>query len=434
MTETSFADRLDALRESPLAQRIARAAAPARVWLVGGAVRDAALGRGGVDLDAVVDRDAAGVAGRLAQALGARLVRLGEEREGVFRVVLADAEVDLWDLAGGRLEDDLARRDFTVNAVACDLATGEIVDPFGGLRDVARRRLRATRATVFDEDPLRVLRLARFAATLSEFAVEEETAELARARAPLLVRVAGERIRQELVRLWSGAGWASAQSALERSGAWPELWRATAVATPEASAVEAGATLERVTAAVAEAPRRPEASVAAGHALCARAAAGEAAGAVVEELARRRVMTRRERHDVGTLLGALGAPLPPGDDAGLASWLHRAGELHAEALGLAAAFAPAAGRPGWEAAARRARSLLAERGGEILDPKPLLSGGEIGELLGLAPGPELGAAAKALLEAQIRGEVRTVAEARRALAPAGGTGRDPSGRSRSGAD
>jgi poly(A) polymerase len=435
VTSTSLADRLDTLRESPLARRLALAAPPARAWLVGGAVRDAALGRTRVDLDAVVDRDAAGVAGRLAQALGARLVRLGAEREGVFRVVLADAEIDLWDLAGGRLEDDLARRDFTVNAVACDLAGGEIVDPFDGLGDVERRRLRATRASVFDEDPLRVLRLARFAATLPGFTVAAETARLARARAPLLARVAGERIRQELVRLWTGAGWKSAQAALERSGAWPELWRHPSTAGRGDSAVAAAATLERVAATLVEAPRRPEADVAAGHALCARAAAGESAGAVVEELARRRVLTRRGRHDVWTLLGALAAPHPPGDDAGLASWLHRAGALHAEALGLAAAFAPATRRPAWEAAARRARALLAERGGEILEPEPLLSGGEIGELLGLPPGPELGAAAKALLEAQVRGEVRSVAAARRALAQrASRGGSDASGRSRSGAD
>jgi tRNA nucleotidyltransferase/poly(A) polymerase len=429
VTAPTLSEHLATLRDSPFANALARAASPARVWLVGGAVRDAALGRARSDYDAVVERDAVRTAERLAAALGARLVRLGGEPEGVLRIVLRSAEIDLWDLAGGRLRDDLARRDFTVNAIACDLASGEIVDPFGGLDDLARGRLRATRDSVFDEDPLRVVRLARFAATLPGFAVAPETASLSRARAPQLARIPGERIRQELHRLWPGRGFAAAQRALEESGAWPELWRppGSGAATRDSAVVRA-ATLERVAAEVAAASPRPEAGLAAGHALCCRAAS-DAPGDTIEELARRRILSRRERHDVARLLAWLADAEPTADEPGLAWLLHGAGDFHAEALGLAAAFAGPEAAALWTRLAGPARSLLERRGDEILEPKPLLTGDEIAELLGIAPGPELGAAARRLTEAQVRGVVRSPAEARAALrsgARDGASGRSPS--------
>jgi hypothetical protein len=409
--------RFRALLASPLARALAAAGGGARAWLVGGAVRDAALGREVADLDVVVEGDGEAVAGALARALEGRLVRLGGDRFGALRVVARDGEVDLWPLAGATLASDLARRDFTVNAIAVDVADGAPIDPFGGLGDLAERRLRATRATVFDEDPLRVVRLARFAATLPAFSAEPGTVARARAAAPGLAGVPGERIRTELERLWSGATFEAAQRALEQSGAWPGLWRFDGERRPaEPSAVPSAARLD------AAAGRGPDlaarAKVAGGHAIAARGASGAAAPDAIDRLAERRALPVAEARDVRRLLELATGPAPA-DDGAVAWLLHRAASLHALVPALGEALAEEPGRAAWRRAQAIASRLMAERGGAILDPRPLLDGVEIGRRLGLAPGAELGAAVRRLREAQVRGEVRTREEAEAMLAGRG---------------
>ena len=121
------------------------AAAGVPLHLVGGAVRDAGLGRPVHDLDVVVAASGAAIAARFAAATGARLVALGGDRFGALRLVAGDDHVDLWDLQGGELLPDLWRRDFTVNAIALGVPGGAVVDPTGGQEDLLGRRLRATR-------------------------------------------------------------------------------------------------------------------------------------------------------------------------------------------------------------------------------------------------------------------------------------------------
>jgi poly(A) polymerase len=104
---------------------------------------------------------------------------------------------------GDSLEGDLLRRDFTINAMARDPLTGEIVDPFGGREDLERGLIRAVGddpASRFDEDPLRLLRAARFAAQLG-FEIEGNTARAMAAQAPTLERISRERIRDEFTKL-----------------------------------------------------------------------------------------------------------------------------------------------------------------------------------------------------------------------------------------
>lgn len=409
MTERRSDPRFRALLATPLARALATARGDSGAWLVGGATRDAALGRGVADLDVVVEGDGEAMAAALARDLGGRLVRLGGDRFGALRVVAREGEIDLWPLAGATLESDLARRDFTINAIAVDLADGAAFDPFHGLDDLAARRLRTTRATVFEEDPLRVVRLARFAATLEDFTAEAATVELARAAASRLREVPGERIRTELERLWSGAGFAIAQQALEQSGTWPELWR------PGADAVAASPTAVPVATVLdldlAESPQPPPiARVAAGHALAARGAAGPDAADVIERLADRRALPVADARGVRRLLELVLEPPPP--DAGGPAWLlHRAGDLQGVVFALASALATEEDRPAWRESARDARRQLAQRGGAILDPRPLLDGVEIGRLLGVGPGTAVGAAVRRLREAQVRGEVSTRGEA-----------------------
>jgi len=94
------------------------------------------------------------------------------------------------------LEEDLRRRDLTINAMAQDPETGEIIDPFGGRNDIKNRMLRHT-SDAFAEDPLRVLRVARFLAKLPEFSVAPETEELCRSLVPSLKELPSTRIRLE---------------------------------------------------------------------------------------------------------------------------------------------------------------------------------------------------------------------------------------------
>ncbi|MFL5896627.1 MAG: HD domain-containing protein [Thermoleophilaceae bacterium] len=170
-------------------------------WIVGGAVRDALLGPGLVgDLDlAVVAASAADDARAVARAAGRHAFPLSEAF-GAWRVVGDGWLCDLTPLQGERIEADLALRDFTVNAMALPLFGGTLADPFGGRNDLEARRLRLVAADAYERDPLRPLRLVRFATELG-FDAEPETAAATRDAAPRLVEAAGERIFAELRRI-----------------------------------------------------------------------------------------------------------------------------------------------------------------------------------------------------------------------------------------
>jgi hypothetical protein len=172
-------------------------------WFVGGAVRDALLGRPVLDVD-VVCADPAGAARAYARRSGGAPFPLSG-RHGGWRVVLGKRTVDFTPLEGGSLDADLARRDFTINAIAEPVAGGDLVDPHDGRGDLDRRVLRAVSQRTFDDDPLRLLRAVRFEDELG-FRLDEATERLVRERAPLAARAAGERILAELARL-SLAGW-----------------------------------------------------------------------------------------------------------------------------------------------------------------------------------------------------------------------------------
>jgi putative nucleotidyltransferase with HDIG domain len=169
-------------------------------WVVGGAVRDRLLGRPTEDLDLAVRGDPAAHARALARACRGAAFPLSEEH-AAWRVVGPDRSwhVDFMPLEG-TIEDDLARRDFTVNAIAEPLAGGPRLDPFGGRADLEARRLRMVGPASFTEDPLRVLRAARLACQL-DLQIERATAAAARAQAAGLGAVAPERVFAELRQL-----------------------------------------------------------------------------------------------------------------------------------------------------------------------------------------------------------------------------------------
>ena len=172
-------------------------------WVVGGAIRDELLGRELIDLDIAV-RDPRRAARAYAKRSGGAPFPLSE-RHGAWRVALDGGRtVDFTPLPGS-VEDDLATRDFTINAIARPLAGGEPVDPFHGRGDLEARRLRAVRDSVFEDDPLRLLRAVRLEDEL-DVRMDESTERLVREHAGLAARPAGERIVAELRRL-STAGY-----------------------------------------------------------------------------------------------------------------------------------------------------------------------------------------------------------------------------------
>lgn len=183
-----------------LAQEILRGE---EAWVVGGALRDELLGRPVVDLD-IACADPERAARAYARKAGGVPFPLSE-RHGAWRVALGgERTVDFTPLRG-TIEADLATRDFTVNAIARPLAGGELVDPFAGQADLEAGIVRAVSASVFDDDPLRLLRAVRLEDELG-FRLDARTERLVRERARLIQQVAGERILGELERL-SVRGW-----------------------------------------------------------------------------------------------------------------------------------------------------------------------------------------------------------------------------------
>ncbi|MGL5131857.1 MAG: CCA tRNA nucleotidyltransferase [Planktothrix sp.] len=176
---------------------------PQPAYLVGGAVRDGLVGRTvtDLDLDFVLLQDAVQTARTLAKYYGAGFVLLDAERQ-IARVVFKNITVDFAQAEGNSLEQDLRRRDFTVNAIAFDPFTQTFIDPNNGQEDLQRRLIKMISPENLQDDPLRLLRGYRQSAQLG-FEIEAETKAAIQAFSPLLSQVAVERIRTELVYLFN---------------------------------------------------------------------------------------------------------------------------------------------------------------------------------------------------------------------------------------
>ncbi|ASW57296.1 CCA tRNA nucleotidyltransferase [Plantactinospora sp. KBS50] len=209
------------LRVSPVADELGRrfAAAGHELHLVGGSVRDALLGRLGDDLDFCTDahpdatlRVVKGWADAIWET-GREFGTIGVQRDGL-RLEITTFRAEAYDRVsrnptvryGTNLVEDLERRDFTINAMAVSLPGHRFTDPYGGLADLAARVIRTpgTPQESFGDDPLRMLRAARFAAQL-RFAVAPPVRAAMAAMAADLDRITAERIRDEFTKLLCGA-------------------------------------------------------------------------------------------------------------------------------------------------------------------------------------------------------------------------------------
>jgi putative nucleotidyltransferase with HDIG domain len=169
-------------------------------YLVGGAVRDMLLGISPIDYDIVVPDDPQALSDAISRNTGASFFKMGKNRQTVLRSHIHAHTIDIVRMAGRSIEIDLRLRDFTINAMALHLNSRLLLDPMKGREDMATRTIRMVSEQAFPNDPLRLLRTYRFAATLN-FEIEKETEAAIKTHSQLIRQPAGERIREELIRL-----------------------------------------------------------------------------------------------------------------------------------------------------------------------------------------------------------------------------------------
>lgn len=200
--------------------------------LVGGPVRDLFLGRLSPDLDFTTNARPDDIIG-VVRTWSDTFWEIGREfgtiglRKGGWQIEITTYRADAYERSsrkpevrfGEKLEDDLFRRDFTMNAMALRLPSLELVDPFGGVQDLHAGRLRTpgTPAASFSDDPLRMMRAARFASQL-KVDVAPEVFEAMRDMAERITIISAERVRDELVKMINGADPATGIDLLVRTG------------------------------------------------------------------------------------------------------------------------------------------------------------------------------------------------------------------------
>jgi len=373
------------------------------VYLVGGSVRDLLLGCSSLDLDLVVEGEALALAQAVAWRLGGHLVAhpsfgTATLRGPHFQLDLATARRERYPRPGAlpqvepaTIEEDLARRDFTINAMALGLTgphQGRLLDPFGGQRDLVARLLRALHEASFRDDATRILRAARYAARFS-LRLEEGTDGWLRRDVAYLDTITGARLRHELMRILEEAQPEKALGLLQAWGALQHLHPSLRLAPPLMKAFHR---LRRLR------PSCP--STLAYLALLSSPLSREEA----EALAARLALTRREREVVVTMPRAV-ATLPILEGARRPSQIVEALEpLPEPCLWALAALTP-------QPLAKRRVLRYLERWRHL---RPALRPLQL-EALGVPRGPRLQEALCVLRQARLDGRVRTMAGERRLI-------------------
>jgi len=167
---------------------------------VGGSVRDLMTGRVPYDYDLVVSQNPADFASGLATTTGGHIVELGKQKQKMLRVVTKAYFFDIMPVNGPTIENDLRLRDFTINAMALEVASGSLIDPLGGQKDLAAKTVRMVSPEVFRQDPVRLVRTYRMAAIFN-FSIDRHTRSAVAANANLIRNSAPERIREELFKI-----------------------------------------------------------------------------------------------------------------------------------------------------------------------------------------------------------------------------------------
>lgn len=197
----------------------------ANLFLVGGTLRDFYLGYDNYDKDLVVENaDAEAFARDLAKRLDATFISLDEENK-IYRIVLKDKIncIDIASLIGTSIEQDLLRRDLTINSIAVNLKTLKIFDVNNGVNDLKLKVIRHISEQNFVDDPLRLLRVYRFQSLLG-FSLDANLNYLIKKHAESINKPASERINYELLKLFSGNYCVEALENMDESGLLLELF------------------------------------------------------------------------------------------------------------------------------------------------------------------------------------------------------------------
>lgn len=196
------------------------------IYLVGGCVRDFFLGNISYDRDLIVlDEDAGKFARKLSDFFNGKYIPLDEENK-IYRVVLPD-KINYFDITNpveNSLENDIKRRDLTINAIAVNIKTGEIPSfCLGGIEDLNKKILREISEKNFTDDPLRLLRIFRFYSSLG-FEPAKNLIHIASKYSNLINKPAKERIEYELMKLFNGKYCAESLILMDKTGILEQLF------------------------------------------------------------------------------------------------------------------------------------------------------------------------------------------------------------------
>lgn len=191
-------------------------------YIVGGTIRDLLLHRTPTDYDIAVTGDPENFAEKLAERTKGHVIKLGKPGQTTIRVASGDKIFDITSLNGTSIEDDLKKRDFTINAMAYHVYSEEVIDCLGGLQDLADKKIRMVSRKIFIKDPVRLIRAYRIGAHLN-FRIESQTASTIKADAELIHNSAGERIRVELFSMLGTSKSYDYLSQMDNSGLLTEI-------------------------------------------------------------------------------------------------------------------------------------------------------------------------------------------------------------------
>lgn len=397
----------------PLLEQARASAAKRRVSiaLVGGSVRDLLLGRAPHDIDFAVLGDAVGLARAVANALGGAFYVMDAER-GTARVIVDGLILDFARCRGTTLDEDLRGRDLTLNAIAAPLpldapTRGQIAlyDPLGGAKDLRDKVIRLASPDAIANDPVRAMRVARFAADLGA-RIDPAAESAARAAAPRLAAVDGpsaERVRDELLKALSLSAAGAAVDKLEALGLLTVVVPESAARPPgalrafDALLDQAAARAPRLNARLAEPlANAPRLALLRLVALCA-----SASPTAVERRARALKLSAAEVARARAIRAGAALSEALRDARAEYRWMRAAREAAPEAALLGMALDPSHADTGWGLLEHFEARYAPE-----VAPAPLLGGQDV-LALGVGPGPVVGAALEAVREAQMIGAITT---------------------------
>jgi len=196
--------------KDPIISTLSRLAKEKRMslFLVGGYLRDLLLGTRARDYDFALSKDASSSIEMIEEALCLRFFKVGKEEANTitFRIIKEEMSVDITFLQGGTIEEDLRRRDFTINAMAFSLRDQSFHRVEGSLDDIDKKLIRAVSGHSIDQDPLRMLRAVRYLCTLDGFVMEEDLIREISSKKDQIRKIPGERIKTELDKIVLSSG------------------------------------------------------------------------------------------------------------------------------------------------------------------------------------------------------------------------------------